>query len=212
MRFRVERGPKCAGQSMRRILEEWFSSSFQVHYFQQASAPPPHHDARPGSCVHGHFNGERGWGIDQYYPGAAQLLTVLRDPLDLMLSNYFYWKRRHSQVPEEEREYRAVSDFFRARPKAPILPFLPSGLDESNFTDVLSRRFVWIGLVENLDVSLPWLAAALGHPCPAIPHVNASSRDEQLPEELAEQFLATHRLEHAICRWVRETWSNLAAL
>ncbi|MFH1176603.1 MAG: hypothetical protein V1750_04275 [Acidobacteriota bacterium] len=204
--------PKCAGQSLRVILQERFGPNLLVHYFQQHEAPPPRHDATGPVCIHGHFNHVRGWGIDQYYPGAEQLLTVLRHPLEQMVSNYFFWKARQRETPRGQRAYRTITEFFEQRRTAPMLPFLPACTNHENFKEVLSRRFIWIGLVENLEHSLPWLGHVLGRRGPSIPHANASPRDEELPAEVAERFAANNALEYAIFHWVQESWRAIPVL
>ena len=86
--------PKCGGQSMRQLLETWYGNQFRIHYFQQFNAMPPRHELAPGICVHGHFNHAKGFGIKAYYPEATQFITVLRDPMEMALSNYFFWKKK----------------------------------------------------------------------------------------------------------------------
>jgi hypothetical protein len=55
----------------------------------------------------GHFNRQRGFGVEHDYPGVGQFVTLLRDPYDAAISAYHYLRRcghdRHDQsrVPKD---------------------------------------------------------------------------------------------------------------
>ena len=208
--------PKCAGQSFRELLQRWFAGRFFVHYFQQNDAPPPRRVLGERSCLHGHFNREKGLGLEDYYPAAGQLITVLRDPLEIALSNYFFWKRkaRRRQIERGsiraggEHDYRDIDDFFRKRPRSHLLNFLPAALTPENYREFLEARFVWIGLVENLDEAVPVLAGRLGFAPGSVMRVNASPRDEELSPALREEFLERNRFEYEIHRHVLHLWQQ----
>lgn len=187
--------PKCGGQSMRRVLERWFGDRFRVHYFQQYSALPPRHGIENGMCIHGHFNQSRGFGVKTYYPGASQFITVLRDPLDTAVSNYFFWKKRHSGPGSDRRgdEYRDIDDFFRKRPQSHIGNFLPEDMNQANFKDYFQSRFVWVGMVDDLSRHVEALSQRLGFPETVLPHINQSPRDETLSAALVAEFRERNR-------------------
>jgi hypothetical protein len=206
--------PKCAGQSFRGLLQGWYGARLHVHYVQQHDAIPTRRELGAGTCVHGHFPRNKGLAVDQRYPEASQFITVLRDPLETALSNYFFWKRKARQRQIErgviraggEHDYRDVDDFFRQRPRSHILNFLPGALTAENYREFLEERFVWIGLVEDLEEALPVLAGRLGFAPAAIGRINASPRDEELSPARREEFLRANRLEVEIHRYVAETW------
>ncbi len=206
--------PKCAGQSFRSLLQHWFGDRFFIHYFQQNGAMPPRHSLAGGACVHGHFNRAKGMGVEAYYPGAEQFITILRDPLEVAISNYFFWKRKARQRQIErgairagsEDDYRGIDDFFRKRPRSHMLNFLPGPLSRENYREILDRHFVWIGLVDHLDDGAAVLAERLGFPPRAIGRVNASPRDEDLSPERRQEFMRRNELEFEIFRAVREMW------
>jgi len=211
--------PKCAGQSFRWLLQGWYGSRFFIHYFQQHNAPPPRHDWRAGVCIHGHFERSKKLAIEDYYPAADQFVTILRDPLEIAQSNYFFWKRKARQRQIErgvireggEQDYRDIDDFFKKRPRSHVLNFLPGDLNPENYQEVLESRFVWIGLAENLDRAVPVLAARLGFSPVPIERINVSPRDEDLSPDLREEFIHNNRFEFEIFRYVREWWQKLEA-
>ncbi len=206
--------PKCAGQSFCRLLIAWFGAGFQTHYFQRRLAPPPRLDLGPGACLHGHFNKKKGIGADQYYPDAAQYITVLRDPLEIHLSNYFFWKRKSRRLQIDsgqlaegsEHDYRSIDDFFTKRPRSHLMNFLPAALSQDNFREFFEEHFVWVGLVENLEETIPVLAERLGFAAIPLERLNASARDEEPSPGVIEAFRRDNPLEFEIVRHVREQW------
>jgi hypothetical protein len=207
--------PKCAGQSFRRVLEQWYGTRLFLHYYQQHCDYPPKHDLKPGICIHGHFNRTRGFGVREYYPEAGQFITVLRDPLQAAISNYFFWKTkaREKQMqrgiikPGDEHDYRDIDDFFSKRPKCAMLDFMPCELTPANFREILETKFVWIGLVETLQESVAGLAGRLGFAPLPLERINASARDEELSPVRRDRFNRDNELEFAIYHYARKTIS-----
>jgi len=203
--------PKCAGQSFRRVLEQWYGSRFYIHYFQQYNALPPRHELKPGICIHGHFNRTRGFGVMGYYPEVRQFITVLRDPLEAAISNYFFWKTkaREKQLKNriikaaDENDYQDIADFFTKRPKSGMLDFMPCELTPANYKEILETKFVWIGLVENLHADVNDLAGKLGFAQVLLERINASPRDEELSPLLRQAFIRANALEFEIYRYIK---------
>lgn len=205
--------PKCGGQSMRRILEEWFGPKFRIHYFQQFNALPPRHELEPGLCVHGHFNREKGFGVKTYYPQADQFIAIFRDPLEMALSNYFFWKRKERRrriklnilTPGDPDDYTGLDDFFRKRPGARIMEFMPEDMNKSNYRDYLDRHFVWVGVMDTLDRDMNVLARRLGvRRAVKPPHINSSPRDETLSPALESEFRERNRWLFELVDYVRD--------
>lgn len=206
--------PKCAGQSFRRVLEIWFGDKLRFHYFQQRQAPPPRHPWEPGICIHGHFNGARNLGVADYYPEADQFITVLRDPLEAAVSNYFYWKnkardnqlRNGTLVRGGDQDYGDIDDFFRKRPKSNMFDFLPFRPTREAFMESFETSFVWVGMAERLQESVDGLAEILGFPKIRTARINVAPRDEDLSPALEEAFIENNALEFEIYRaWERKT-------
>ena len=204
--------PKCAGQSFRRVLKKWFGERLLFHYFQEHNAPPSRYPLQAGICIHGHFNAARGFGVNDYYPGADQLITVVREPLEMHLSNYFYWKTKARDrqlklgriTAGDENDYRDINDFFLKRQKTPLLNFLPADITPRNYKEIIEERFIWIGIVENLPAGIERLARILGFKPAVIPRVNVSARSETLAPELRDSFIERHRFEFEIYQYVME--------
>jgi hypothetical protein len=198
--------PKCAGQSFMHILRIWFKDNFCPHYSQLQKGPPPRYELKPGICIHGHFNRAKSIGVPDFYPTATQIITVLRDPLEVAKSNYFFWKTRareqqieHGKIKEGgERDYKDINDFFRKRPRSHIWKFMPCDLSLDNYKHVLGSRFLWIGIAECLQDSVDLLADLLGFEKTKVHQINPSVRDEELLTETKEAFMACNSLAFAV--------------
>jgi|GEM_PF-366319 len=204
--------PKCGGQSMRRVLLDWFGDQVRFHYFQAQQALPERHEPARGMVIHGHFNRNRGFGVEDYYPDVDQFITVIRDPLEMALSNYFYWKHRRREekirdgrlVPGSDEDFRNIEDFFAKRPRSRLLTFLPRDLDGQNYRQVFEERFVWIGVLECLQASIDQLADTLGRPRLRVPHLNTAPRDEEISPSTRDLFIRNNHLEFEIYNLARE--------
>jgi hypothetical protein len=196
--------PKCAGTSFRTVLKNWYADRLFLHYFQQRNDLPPRHPLLPGICIHGHFNLAKGFGAPDYYPEVDQFITILRDPLEMAVSNYFFWKTkgRARQIRDGRltEDYRDILEFFRKRNVSPMLNFMPRPVTRENYREILERHFVGIGFVEDLQSSLDRLAHALGFPPTNIGRINASPRDEDLPAEIRDGFMDANSLEYEVYR------------
>jgi Sulfotransferase family len=212
--------PKCAGQSFTRVLRAWFGPNFYTHYSRTRHDLPPKHVLKPGMCIHGHFNKRKALGVTDYYPTVDQFITIVRDPLEIAISNYFFWKTKARAkqlelgiIEEGGRDdYRNIDDFFRQRRRSHIWKFMPWELTPDNYREILESRFIWIGLVEKLQESVDRLAESLGFDKAIMPHVNPSPRDEELSPALREEFIANNRLEFEIHRYVSESLIDSAVL
>jgi len=204
--------PKCAGQTFRQLLEQWFGNRFFAHYFQQHQSPPPKHPLKPGICIHGHFNQSRGFGVEDYYPEVDQFITVLRDPLDAAVSNYFYWKTKARNIqlkngtlhPGSADDYKNIDDFFKKRATSNMLDFMPGLITKENYREIIETKFVWIGLAENIQTHVNDLATALGFPSAEMGRLNTAIRDEELSSAVCNKFIENNPLEFDLYRYVRD--------
>jgi hypothetical protein len=215
--------PKCGGTSLVNIIKDWFETKCHKHYFRKHEGLlPEKHPLKEGICIYGHFNRNRGFGVEDYYPEVNQFITFLREPLEIAKSNYFYWKKKLRPLRIElgklkEGDYwdfRDIEDFFEKRPRSHILSFLPREINEGNFQEVLERKFIYIGITENLETSVNHMARCLGYPSVTVGHLNKSVRDEELPPHLEEKFFQDNKLEYQIYNYVKSIydidWSSQA--
>ena len=208
--------PKCGGKSFRKILQTWFGEKLYDHYFHERNALPERRELGPGSCIHGHFNQKRGFGMRAYYPLADQFVTVLRDPLERALSNYFYWKRiQRSRMldfgiitPGSRSDYRSLDDFIRKQFSCRILQYLPEEMTRDNYREYIQENFVWVGVADTLDKGIGTLAKRLGFPAIQVNHINRSHRDEELSASFREEYISHNRWAFEMVDFARSLEMN----
>ena len=205
--------PKCGGTSFLAVLRGWFGKKLYTHYFDEKSCKMPRmHSLRSGLfkrkfkkgiCIHGHFNRKRRFGVSDYYPEIDQFIVILRDPLEMSLSNYFFVKKqrgaryRNGTVLRMEDQYENVNDYLLNH-KTYLLYHFPEEITIENYEKILNQYFLYVGILEDIQVSVNILAKKLNFPKVITDHVNISKRDEQVAEEIKEEFVRNHYLEYAI--------------
>ena len=151
---------------------------------------------------------DTGFGLDDYYPDFRQFVTILRDPLDMHVSRYFFTRARVAKNAPIFNDIGTDSlTEFILNGRLNMLEHFPEEITASNYRDVLEERFVDIGLFENLSASLKRIAARLGQdpaPVDALEHKNAAARDAPFPYELRDRFRERWPLEHEIYRYAVE--------
>ena len=188
--------PKCAGTSFGEVLKAWFGERFHDHYPDDAiPGPPARIESRARTCVHGHFyHHDYPIGVYDYYPDCAQMITVLRDPLEMMISSYFF--QRHAGTAE----HTSVEDYLDAVLGWGELLYyrnLPFDVGSPEAIDIVEETFVWIGLADRLSDGVGVLARRLGHKRPArLPVLNVAPRDGGVPEGYESKFRRTFEGEY----------------
>ena len=99
--------PKTAGVSIRNLLKEHFGPGFVTYYWTLTDAWGRNVPDVPvsASCVHGHFQSDEFTGK---FP-QAKLITWVRDPVDRVVSSYYYrlrepdWKHPVCQVLHQQK-------------------------------------------------------------------------------------------------------------
>src|SRR5262245_55123363 len=160
--------PRCGGTSFQSVLGQWFSTNFYLHYlFGRLNQVPQRQDFRGGICIHGHFNKRRKVGVLDYYPGAEQFITILRDPFEVEVSHYFHAKglgenrfRDGKPAPIQAR-FPDVKTYFRWR-KSDLRNFFPYEVTLDNYEEMFEQYFVYVGITEDLQTSVDMLAQRLG--------------------------------------------------
>lgn len=220
--------PKCAGSSFSELLKRWFGSGFRPHYHDEQTATPPqryelyHHtpDRKriSGLCIHGHFNARRGNGVEQYYPLENQVITIIRDPWDLHVSNYFHVIRSHKQEsPGANRNGKphpiidnrwSLDDYLIHQGKSCLIDFLPGGISLQNYHELLEEKFIFIGVTEQLDLSVKKLSALLNKPYIPPPIRNAGEKPDRPSPRQKQIFMQQNELECRIYEYVLESFNR----
>ena len=205
--------PKCAGTSFYNVLKKWFGRKLLRHYHNEKfNRPPKKHKLtaflskkfKYQICIHGHFNNKRGNGVSDYYPEVNQYITILRDPFEIHLSNYFYVKKlgkkafrdgKHHEIIEKNL---SLQQYLSYSNRSFYLSFLPQKISIDNYNQILDERFVYIGITEDLQASVNSLSEKLGFSTVSLPVKNISQRTEDVTEDMRNKFIQNNPLEMAI--------------
>lgn len=210
---------KCGGTSFRRTLQWWFLLGFHAHYYlpekQQPPKPIPAWKKRLSPvlplCVHGHFPNNERVGLHKYYPEARQFISMLRDPLELEISNYNYIRKCFEAGTLYDANGRVIrqlpfgslEEFFEGR-QSKILHDLPFAWSEDTYQSLVEEHFVHIGVLERLQDSIDLLAQKLGKRPRKMPHSNISGSALRPPQTVAKTFEANNPLVFKLYHYALE--------
>jgi hypothetical protein len=199
--------PKCAGASVRALLESMHPEGIVFDYVSHFRIPLPERiktleielgnpAALPGNgLVYGHFFPARYLG--KGHNSELKLTTILRDPLERMRSHYVYWNAGqfdHYLWDKMKAENWSFADFaFSAEMRnfyAQYNIYVPV------------ERYDYIGLYENLEISVRNCCAAVGLNLPKdaiVPHTNANPerRDDLISTIDRNAFRLWHAEDYA---------------
>jgi hypothetical protein len=211
--------PKSGGTTFRKALETWFPTRLHYHYFiEQQQRPPARIRLRHGRlgiwrkrdvCIHGFFNRNRGAGVFDYYPGARQFITIVRDPLDQHLSHYFYLRNKsargeHYFKGEQVTFQYATPDEYLEREQTYVLRYFPWEMTLGNYRRLIDKYFIHVGVTERMQESVDVLAERLGKPKVELERRNVTPRDDGPAPEAIERFKERHQLEYALYNYALE--------
>ena len=215
--------PKCGGTSFSEVLKKWFGERLYKHYFdEKKNIRPGRHELKKGMfrrvfkegiCIHGHFNKERQIGVMDYYPEVDQFITILRDPFEIAISNYFYVKKmgensfRNGKPCRLDEHYKSINEYMKNR-KSYLLNFMPYEMTMDSYKDVIEKYFVYIGIVEDLQTSINILAERLSFSPIQVNRLNISGRSEAILNDIKEEFMENNKLEYAIYNYALRIYKD----
>jgi hypothetical protein len=181
--------PKCGGISLTTTLKEWYGDNLLLHYYNERETIMPKkykfkkrysYKYKKNICVHGHFNGNRGFGVDDYYPEIKQAITFLRDPLEIALSVFHFNQRRTKEGDNyrdgKKREITNDIDEFLENANSYIKFFIPKEMSLEKINEYFDNYFIHVGVVEHFQKSIDILAEKLNKAKVIISHENISER------------------------------------
>jgi hypothetical protein len=177
------------------------------------------------AAISGHFVARQG----DLLPSSRFCITALRNPIDRLVSSFYYNKNDLDDLLLDSRRFTlSMDEFIQARTRAPVeesaiqLGMLyPLGTDSqarlttdeklAAATKALDQ-FDLVGVTEELDDFVVMLGAAMGWPGRSLDRVNITSRRVGVDALTTAQRTAIHRLlepeillyEHALTRFRRE--------
>jgi len=173
--------PKCGGTSLRASLRAAFGDDqFYLDYTAGRHAKVASSDEVKESIIYGHFPAVKYQHLDN-----AMWVTLLRHPVDRMLSLYFNW--RYCAI----EPWEGVVSALRRRVSLgkigllefAALPAMSNRLSRVFFGGFDMRRFNLIILQDNYDEGVRRLGESLGIPLRAESRNVSSSRSEEYERE-----------------------------
>ncbi len=206
--------PKTAGTSVRKIYENWFQSGFLKHYKTPTGLPQKHdlhvlQSNERSTVIYGHFNKVRQFGVEDYYPEIEQFVTILRDPFDRAVSRYFYTKAREKNPDDAQTSESDLRKVLKKKDRGgAMLNQFPRKVTMENFKKMIDDLFIEIGTTEHLDETLNRVAAKLGksYTPRAVPVLNVSQRNFNVPEDLREEYIDNNPLDYAVYNYVKSMY------
>lgn len=201
--------PKCGGTALQVALAEWFNLvpdyiTVAQLVGEEPVAPPLDLQAlEQDHCVCGHFECRYNH-LRIRYPEVLRnrrrhfLFSFVRDPLDLSFSLYYHAVK----VGRLDPQFHSLLGFVDKQRNYMAKRF---SCTRWNYRRVLDR-YDFIGLQEEMPLSMEKLAALLGREPVRVPLRNTSPRDQQetaLAEEVVLRFKARNALDYAIYDYVR---------
>jgi hypothetical protein len=209
--------PKAAGTTTRQIFAKWFGEGLLLHCYDEANGRPPpqldlhalHSTERP-VVLHGHFNKQRGFGIEERYPRISQFITILRDPFERALSTYFYLRKFAAGWKDQSRMPRSGVRDFLLRTDMSMMDHFPRGITQHNYIDVIETMFIEVGVSEYLHESMRRIGEKLGmnYDPTMLGHLNATERDQSVSVELRNEFIDAHPLRYAIYNYALSKYTS----
>lgn len=210
--------PKTAGTSIQTIFEQWFGSGLLFHYYIEATNEMPiHHDifskekSGQGLVVYGHFNRRRKFGVEDYYPEAKQFVAIMRDPLERLISNYFYLKKvAHGWSKYPDPHDPDLTNYVQTN-KSVMLNYFPREVTFDNYKEIIEKYFIEIGVLENIELSMQRIAQKLQKPYnnAMLGHTNVTERDQTVTDELRNIFIEKNELEYTVFEYVKNRYFDV---
>jgi Sulfotransferase family len=216
--------PKTGGSTIHESLRLWFGVNFYTHYVNEETASPPYKiEILGNSCIHGHFNRFRRYGVDDFYPNSNQFITFLRDPFEQHISTFFYLKREAENYKfngyiSEVTSMKSFDEFLQFLTKKrgviqntfanTILAHLPTRFSPFDAHKLFRQEFIHMGLTEKLEFSMKLLAKKLGKEYVEIPPQNISKRFLPINETHRNMHKELFPEEHFIYNEIKDLHLN----
>lgn len=202
--------PKCAGTSAVDALTNWFivlkdyapgwsESSDLPAYKAYCDNPLDLAKIKPYQILVGHFHVDQSYLHQRYPEWQAQgfkLITFLRDPLALQISQYKYEIKMKRVSADEILEHRLM---LRPNWIAERFP-----VTELNYQKVLDQ-YAFVGTMDNYQAAFNRLASMIGKPPVDLKSYNTTKkRSFNLSEEFISEFKDANSLDYKLYEYAQK--------
>lgn len=190
--------PKTAGTSFRNILKSVYGEKQVVRFdineigsVRLNEVPYLKKELPPVKVIHGHFEYTM---LEQHFslPGNYKLITWMRDPVQRVVSNFFYLESRLKEILDEKRNNLNIL----SKMQRTLIEYARAEINRNRQAKFLAGRnaetFDFIGIQEYFDDEIKRLAAVLEwKSLPKSLHHNKTSMEAAvIPEEVLQEIRA----------------------
>jgi hypothetical protein len=218
---------KTAGTTLRRILEGQYGRDavFKVDGYRLRESVDrlrqlPADEARAIRAAMGHMP----FGLHAVLPGPCTYVTLVRDPVERLISHYYYSKQvprapHHTMVTSERL---SLKDYVESSSRAYLMnngqtrilgcdisawhrPTSPDMLDAAKRN--IEEHFAVVGVTERFDESLLLMKAALGWNWPLYVRQRVTEnrpQKEDIPADVVEAIAERNQLDAELHRYANE--------
>lgn len=161
--------PKAAGSTLNKILDKQYpaNATFQIHggaiersisSFKRMSQE----EKVKLQCLRGH----QPFGLHEWLPQPSTYITLLRDPVERLISHYYYVMRREPHFLHDDAEGMSLEE-YAGSDLSPELSnqqtrMLAGGVEELELAKRNLEHFTVAGTVERFDASVALMKERLG--------------------------------------------------
>jgi hypothetical protein len=221
--------PKCGGTTLNRLIE-WeypptrvysIDPSFFKSSYRRLLAAAPSRLARM-RVIQGHMP----FGVHRLLTQKATYITVVRDPVDRGISEYYYALSRVVHPQNRMMKRLTLEEYIRMTPYANVQTKLIAGQDPGydflggDCTDEtlalakanLAKHFSLVGLTERFDETLALAKILFGWKIRNYAHFNVTSsrpQKEEVPAEIRDVIRDRYRYDAQLYEYARELFEKL---
>lgn len=225
--------PKAAGSTLHPILERHFPKNVRHSFYDDVENRMARFRSLPLAersrirLLKGHFP----YGLHDSLVGKTTYITLLRDPVERVVSHYYYVKRtpRHYLYDQVVSGKMSLADYVRSgitgeldngqvRLLAGFDQTIPYGACTREHLDMAKyhaeQDFALVGLTERFDESLVLMCIVLGWTwLPYYRNLNvtkARPKHREIDPDIIAAIRETNRFDIELYEWVTERFNQLA--
>lgn len=225
--------PKAAGTTLHPILERHFAKDVRHSIYDDVEERMARFRALPLTerskirLMKGHFR----YGLHDSLIGKTTYITLLRDPVERVVSHYFYVKRtpRHYLYDQVVSRKMSLADYVgsgitgeldsgQVRLLSGVDQTIPYGACTREHLDMAKRHveqnFALVGLSERFDESLALMCIVLGWDwLPYYRNLNVTKgrpKHRDIDPDVIATICETNRFDIELYKWASERFDQLA--
>tara|TARA_Y100000816_G_scaffold290284_1_gene278595 strand:- start:724 stop:1497 length:774 start_codon:yes stop_codon:yes gene_type:complete len=233
--------PKCGGSTVSLYFKNYlFKGNYHPYYVMGTGIVPefPKADKLDGnSIITSHFNYKINPIEQVKKKNYSQFFTILRDPLEMAISMYYYQRSRKNfinwplktklkwilEFGFSQRFFNALKKFkekpvhhislddYLLTKKEIILDFLPRGVNSKNYEDYFERYYICLGITNRLSHSLKLFAKKINKNFNEddISSVNITKSIKLKPSALVkEKFINQNKTSYLIYKYAQSRFEQ----